>query len=336
MPEFWVSSGFRLLGRDDDGHLLVTDDFLRAYLKRPELALAGESCAAERALHAALVDSPQREVGPEELAGIADPDMRDNYGVWLRFRSRLLAADTVERAYLSIFQDRVVDLPPVFVDHLAQVIVRNMLDGTDDGLLARAGELFFREQSVGLQDGAVLLADADTVDMHEATGGMGSVGRLLRESNTPVKQVELKVMDPESSVLYWMRDERFDTVLQINAPHGRDAFARMIERWVEHFFRTPVTVTPVPEIEGANWIWHVGLDAEATRLLNDIYGGAEPDEASLHRILGLFQLSFHDSTDMRPEMEGRPVYLGLAMTPDHSVRLKPQNLLTNLPLARRV
>ena len=53
--DFWRSSGFRLLRRDDSGHLAVTDDFLRAYLIRPEMLPTDESCAAEIALHDALL-----------------------------------------------------------------------------------------------------------------------------------------------------------------------------------------------------------------------------------------------------------------------------------------
>jgi hypothetical protein len=37
---------------------------------------------------------------------------------------------------------------------------------------------------------------------------------------------------------------------------------------------------------------------------------------------------------MRPDLRGRPVYLGFAMTPNRRLRMKPQNLLVNLPLAR--
>jgi hypothetical protein len=37
---------------------------------------------------------------------------------------------------------------------------------------------------------------------------------------------------------------------------------------------------------------------------------------------------------MRPQLAGRPVYLAMAMNADHVMRLKPQNLLLNLPLAR--
>jgi hypothetical protein len=37
---------------------------------------------------------------------------------------------------------------------------------------------------------------------------------------------------------------------------------------------------------------------------------------------------------MLERVRGRPVYLGLAMTPAQRLKLKPHNLLTNLPLAR--
>jgi hypothetical protein len=49
------------------------------------------------------------------------------------------------------------------------------------------------------------------------------------------------------------------------------------------------------------------------------------------RLLSLFRLEFSDPTLMRPNIQGRPVYLGLAMTVNNQVRLKPQNLLMNLP-----
>ena len=36
---------------------------------------------------------------------------------------------------------------------------------------------------------------------------------------------------------------------------------------------------------------------------------------------------------MRADVAGKPVYLGLAMSAEHTLKLKPQNLLINLPLA---
>ena len=59
------------------------------------------------------------------------------------------------------------------------------------------------------------------------------------------------------------------------------------------------------------------------------------DADRLTRLIGLFRLDFDDAADMLPALAGAPVWLGLAMTPDGALRLKPQNLLLNLPLARR-
>ena len=70
-------------------------------------------------------------------------------------------------------------------------------------------------------------------------------------------------------------------------------------------------------------------------MLNDIYNGAEVEERRMKRVVGLFRLTFVDTNAARPELAGAPVFLGLAMTPDSTIRMKPQNLLMNLPLARR-
>ena len=56
MNDFWLSCGHHLLDRDDGGGLLVTDEFLKAYLARPELAPPPDACIAERTLHAATIE----------------------------------------------------------------------------------------------------------------------------------------------------------------------------------------------------------------------------------------------------------------------------------------
>jgi len=40
-----------------------------------------------------------------------------------------------------------------------------------------------------------------------------------------------------------------------------------------------------------------------------------------------------DRERVQRDVQDRPIYLGLAMTQAKRVRLKPQNLLSNLPLA---
>ena len=172
--------------------------------------------------------------------------------------------------------------------------------------------------------------------MHATSGGLGNLGKLIQEAQTPLRSVELDVLDAQTHAEYWRRDERFDTVLQLNSSHpGCVALCRVLEAWIVHFHQTPVTISPVREIADEDWAWHVGLDAEATAILNEIYNGGEVDAARMKRVIGLYRVDFRNASDMRAELAGKPVFLGLAITPDHRLRMKPQNLLLNLPLARR-
>ncbi|MGH8764266.1 MAG: DUF6352 family protein, partial [Burkholderiales bacterium] len=71
MNDFWPNSGYRLLRKDADGRLLVTDDYLRLYYQRPELAPPPDAEAAEHALHASLLDAPRRAIPIAEITALA-------------------------------------------------------------------------------------------------------------------------------------------------------------------------------------------------------------------------------------------------------------------------
>jgi hypothetical protein len=334
MPEFWRSSGFDLLDRRADGALAVTDAFLAAYLARPEMAPVPESCAAERALHRALLADPRRMVTAVNVVAIKDRDARENYQVFVRFRDWLVKHETVERAYLALFRAGAVLFPALFVDQLAAVILRGILAGTDDPFRARAGELFYRAQQISIEDGTILAADAETVEMHAETGGLGRLGRLVVEAGTKPRAVELDILTPENAPLYWARSDRFDTVLDLSfARPGLDALGRVLEAWIKHFLGAEVAIQPVQQIRDERWSWHIGLDSEATAILNDMYSGAAVGEDRMYRVLSLFRLDFRDPAIMLPRVAGKPVYLAMAMNEERRLRLKPQNLLVNLPLA---
>ena len=125
--DYWPSTGYRDLVVGADGRLTLTDAFLRRQLMRPELAPVPESCDAELALHDALVADPRRVVREPELAAIRDADARDNYRIWLAFRQRLADAPSLEAAYVRLFQGDGVDVPPLFVHELTQVLLRHVL-----------------------------------------------------------------------------------------------------------------------------------------------------------------------------------------------------------------
>jgi plasmid stability protein len=283
-------------------------------------------------LHEALMRDPRRPVPADELDALKDPDARDNYGVVLRFRERLLKAGTVEGCYLSLLKAG-VDVPPLFVEQMAHVVLRNVLEGSDDALRLRAAELFFREQKATVQDGHVLLADQETVQMHASGSRYGSLGRLIVEAQGATAAANLEVLDRQNAALYWERESRHDTVVSLT--YGRpvlDAFCRVMEGWILHFLGVGVRIAPVRKIEEPRWAWHIGLDAEATAILNALWAGEEVDAGRMRRILALFRLDFVEPREMRRDIAGRSVYLALAADGEDRVKMKPQNLLLNLPL----
>jgi len=335
VPDFWRSSGYHLAGIDAQGRLRPSDDFLRAFLLRPEMLPVAESCPAELALHEALLEQPALAVPAERLAALADPDARDNYRTLLGFRDRLLAAESLEVAYLDLVRHGTGGVPPLFLDQLVHVIARHLLNDCEDPLRLRAAELLFREQKVTIQDTAIMLADHETVEMRAAEPGFSSLTGLLTPSEAQRRSIDLDVLDEANAALYWRRSDRFDTVLDIGFTRpGLDALCRVLEAWVLHFTGVPVAIQPVQQIRDERWVWHIGLDAEASALLNDLYEGRSVEEARRARLLTLFRLDFRNADDMLARVRGRPVYLGLAMSGAERVRLKPQNLLVNLPLAR--
>jgi len=333
--DFWSSSGFSLLRRGPDGWLVPGDDYLRHFLARAELAPPPEAGPGERHLHARLLDKPRLAVGEAELSSVEDPDARENWAEFLRFRERLLEAGSVEACYVGQFRRERVDIAPPFVDALAQAIVRGLLEGSADPWLARAGEIFFRPQRVSVEAGQVLAADASTIEAYAETGGFGNLGRLIKQQQTPVATVKMDVLNPENAPLYFLRDELFSFLLDLTP--GRDgarALATVLERWVAHLLGVRVAIEPVERVADERWRWHSGLDVESTAILNALYRGENVPEETLARLVTLFRLEFADPANALAEAAGRPVYLGLACREDRTLRMKPQNLLLNLPLAR--
>jgi hypothetical protein len=336
VPDFWPSCGYRLLEVTPGQRLAVTPAFLRSYLLRPELVPLAESDAEERSLHERMLEEPRRAILDREIEALADADARENYRIWLRFRNRLLDTADLESAYTALFGGEGVDVPPLLVHQLTQILLRHILGENASAFEARAAELLFRPQSVSVHDdGAVMAADLETVQTYATAGGFGSLGELLVQNRTPTRTIDLDVLSEDNADSYWDRSERYDFAISLNRG-GRmlDALCRVLERWIAHFLSVQVSIRPQREIADSRWVWHVGLDAEASALLNDLYNRVEVAEERMEQLLCLFELSFADPAAMRPAMSGRPVYLAMAMDGERRLKLKPQNLLLNLPLAR--
>ena len=334
MPEFWLDSGYRLLDRTKDGELAVTDDFLRAYLMRPEIEPVDDSCDIERELHESLMINPRSKVSSERIKLLADQDAQDNYRVLLGFRKLLLESGTLEKCYVTIFQSANTHTPPLFINQLVQIILRNILEGTSDALQVRNAEMLFRDQKISLNEGTVLAADAETINLLAEDSGFGTLGQLIVEAGTKLRSMEMDILEGANTDSYWERSNQFDMAVNLGNPgEALNALCRGLEQWVHHFFKADVAIIPLSEINDDKWVWHIGLDAQASKILNELYHGETLDESIHKQILALFKMEFKDQELVRPDIAGRPIYLGMAMTEDNLLRLKPQNLLMNLPMA---
>ena len=325
--DFWLSCGHHLLDRDADGRLLVTHEFLKAYLARPEIAPPPEACAAERTLHGALLADPRRHVRREEVAAIADTDARENWLVMIAFRDQLVRHATLEAAYLDIVR-RNLRLPHLFLSQMVHAILRNVLDGCDDAFILRAAEMLFRPQKLTLHEGSLVAADEDTV----AGIGQRPLSPLVSMLGLPAA-AEIDVLNEDNAGGYWERSDRFDLALDLTAGrYGLAALSEVLRRWVGHLLGVRVNIQPLVELQDAPLVWYVGLDAEGTRIGDALWNGDELDETARGRVVGLYRLTFEDAGDVEDRVRGEAVYLIGAMTADKVLRLKPQNLLTGLPL----
>ena len=150
----------------------------------------------------------------EEVAAIGDPHARENWQFMLAYRKLLLREPTLEAAYLALVRSGPVTLPPLFVNHLVHVILRNALDGCEDPFMLRAAELFFRTQGILTHEDSLLLGDAEVIGAPNPTPVLSLISMLGATS------AEVDVLDEENATSYWHRNDRFDLALDFGNLEG--------------------------------------------------------------------------------------------------------------------
>jgi hypothetical protein len=328
MNDFWISCGHHLLDRAEGGGLKVTDEFLKVYLARPELIPPPEACAVERTLHGALLADPRMPVSASDIAAIADADARENWELLIGFRDHLLRHKTLEASYADLVRNGTGNFPPLFVNQLVHVIMRNALDGIADARVLRAAEMFFRTQRVTLHDGSLIAADEETI------GGVNTapVTPLVSMLGIPA-EAAIDIINDGNAESYWQRSDQFDMALDLTAGRdGLEALAQAMQFWIAHVIGIDVTIKALKELREVNLAWYVGLDADSSKIGDMLWHGEELDDATMARVVGLFRLTFSDPSLMLDTVRGEPVYMILAMSPEKTIRMKPQNLVAGLPV----
>ena len=328
MKDFWLSCGYHLLDRDEGGGLVVTDEFLKTYFARPEMMPPPDACGAEKSLHKTLLAEPCRTVGKDEIGLIADADARENWRFVIAFRDHLLAYPTLEGAYLALIREGANQTPPLFINQLVHVILRNALDGCEDAFQMRAAELFFRTQRVTVHNGALLSADEERIAGANPAPVSPLVSMLGLEASA-----EIDILSEDNAASYFDRSDGFDMALDLTANRrGQAALGEVIAIWLKHLLGVAVHVDPFVEVKNANFTWYVGLDAEGTRIGDRLWDGEAIEGSERERIAALYTLHFDDAEIANGKIGDAPIYLILAMNSAQVLRMKPQNLVTGLPL----
>lgn len=328
MKDFWLSCGHHLTDRNAGGGLLVTDEFLKVYLARPELIPPPEACAAEHAPHAVLLADPRRRIAREEIAVLLDADARENWDLMIAFRDHLLQQRTVEAAYLDLVRHGVKNTPPLFLNQLVHLILRNVLDGCDDPFVLRVAESLFRPQRLTVHEGSLIAADDETI----AGAGNTPLSPLVSMLGPPT-EVEIDVMVEDNAHTYWERSDAFDMAFDLTA--GQPGLAKLGEvmtRWIKHMLAIDVEIEPLTEMRDVSFSWYLGLDAVGTQIDDTLWNGSSLDPRGQASVVGIYQLKFKDPAVVAEKIGSEPVYLILTMTPDKVLHMKPQNLLTGLPI----
>ena len=327
--DFWLACGHHLLDRGADGGLMLSDEFLKAYLARPEMTPSPEACRAERELHRDLLADPRRPIAAGQIATLADADARENWGLMVSWRNHLARHATLEAAYLAIVRQE-LRFPHLFLNQLVQVILRNALDDCEDAFMLRAAELFFRPQKLTTYQGTLMAADQETAS------NLSSAAPSPLTSLLGLNPPGIDLLSEDNAASYWERSDRFDLALDLTAGRrGLAALGEVVERWVHHLLEVDVAVDAVTEVHDVAFSWYVGLDAHATRIGDALWNGDELDQAARERVVGLYRLTFPAGTQILEQARGAPTYLLTAMSSDRIVWLKPQNLITGLPVLNR-
>ena len=195
--------------------------------------------------------------------------------------------------------------------------------------MLRAAELFFRPQRLSLHDGSLLAADEEKV----AGASPQSVSPLVAMLGLPAAG-GIDVLNEANAETYWCRSDRFDMALDLTAGRrGLDALGKVLAKWIAHLVCAEVEIEPLIEATNVSLTWYIGLDAEATRIGDALWRGAELDEAARQGIVGVYRLFFRNPELVLDEAKGEPIYLILAMSSGRTLRMKPQNLVIGLPIA---
>ena len=245
----------------------------------------------------------------------------------IAFRDHLLRHRTLEAAYLDIVRTG-AKVPHIFLNQLVHVILRNALDGCEDPFVLRAAELFFRTQRMTLHEGSLIAADEETI-----AGTSGTPTSPLVSMLGIPAEAEIDIMSDDNAEHYFEHSDLFHVALDLTAGRrGLAALAEAMRRWIAHVLNVEVAIEPLTELRDAKFTWYVGLDLDGSKigdLLVERRGARRSDGGARGRAV---PPDLPRSRGRDGQGERRAGLSDPRDDRDKLLRLKPQNLVTGLPV----
>ena len=337
MKNIWNTSGHSLLlnKNSKDKSLELSSQFLKSYLTRPELALSNESCEGEVKLHNDFKKKPLDSIKSIKNYNIKDKDTVYNWEAFKIFCDHLKRNSyKVIPSYINAFKYN--NIAPLFIDHLTHIVSKEILWSINDCLIMRSAELFFRSQKILNKEDILYSVDEDVYNIKSKYYETKPLDKLFLENDKDIVDagfIIIKEGDMENYIPY---SDTFDTALDVTFSHsGLDALCRAMEMWINYFHNTICKIYPVQKINDPKWSWHTGLDKISSGILNDLYNSKNVSDIRIQNFISLFRLELSNNFPVSKHMKGKPIYLGLATDENKIFKLKPQNLIFNLPLTKK-
>src|SRR3546814_11717230 len=135
------------------------------------------------------------------------------------------------------------------MNQLAHVVLRNALDDETDPFVLRAAELFYRPQRVAFHEGAVLLADTESIEGHERERRAFPLIGMLGGPAV----AELGILDESNAAGYFARSAAFEIVIDLTREAERLGLAAALTAWVHYLIEIRVELAPSGRGGGASW-----------------------------------------------------------------------------------
>ena len=181
-----------------------------------------------------------------------------------------------------------------------------------------------------VHDGSLIAADEETI------GGVNTapVSPLVSMLGIPA-EANIDVINDDNAETYWERSDRFDMAIDLTAGRDGPRGARAKRCGAGSRICSASTSPSSRSTELRERQSHLVCRARRRRHQDrrPCCGTARTSTRQPWRAWSACSsLTFRDPAIVLDKVRGEPVYLILAMTPDRLIRMKPQNLVTGLPI----